>query len=55
MCVFEFVHLAFFNYKLSTVGQEMFANMIFSWISRILTKRRKDCVREYGFNNLFAN
>ena len=37
-----------------TVGQEIFADMIFSRISRILTKPQKYHVREYAFNDLFA-
>ena len=42
------------NSLLSTVGQEMFADIIFSRISRILTKPRKYHVREYDFNDLFT-
>ena len=34
-----------------TVGQDIFADMIFSRISRILTKPRKYHVREYDFND----
>ena len=37
-----------------TVGQEIFADMIFSRISRILTKPRKCHVRKYDFNDLFT-
>ena len=37
-----------------TVGQEIFADMIFSRILRILTKPRKYHVREYDVNDLFA-
>ena len=38
----------------STVGQEIFVDMIFSRISRILTKPRKYHVSENNVNDLFA-
>ena len=37
---------------ISTVGQEIFAAIIFSWM---LTKPRKNHVPEYDFNDLFTN
>ena len=37
-----------------TVGQDIFADIILLWISRIFKKPRKDHVCEYDFNPLFA-
>ena len=44
----------FSGHYLSTVGQDIFADMIFSRISRILTKPRTFHVRKYDFNDLFT-
>ena len=50
-CTFECIRITI---NLITVGQDIFADMIFSRILRILTKLRKYHVREYDFNDLFA-
>ena len=39
---------------LITVGQDIYADMIFLRLSRILTKPRKYRVRKYDFNDQFT-
>ena len=56
-CIDELIHGLGIGYRAgamqTTVGQDIFADMIFSRISRILTKPRKHHVREYDLDDFF--